>query len=292
MRVASAMLALAVSFLLAGNLWAADAPKPPKEKHHHPKMEQVDVFQTDAIKGLTLTDEQKTKLENLKKEFEPKLKDARQKIGEQGKALHEAFKAFQAAGQKVAQAQKEVQTAQKTVQDQKGKMDAAKKNIDALRKNIGDQIGSLLTTEQKEQLKKMAEAKRPHGPAKHECEMLKGVQLTDAQKAQIESVKKEYHAKIEAAENAVKALHKEVRDKVLAYLTPDQKAQLEQKKAERKEKKDAAKDAKKDVTKKDGKKAAKELAKNQKKAAKKEAKKAEKQENKQDVKKDDKKNVT
>ena len=291
MRVVNAMLALAVSLALVGSLWAGEGPKPPKGKHHgHPRMEQRDVFQTEAIKGLSLTDDQKSKFENLKKEYEPKLKEAWQKMGEQGKAIHEAFKAVQAAGQKVVQAQKDAQAAVKNVQEQKGKMDAARKSIDALRKDIGDKVSSLLTTEQKEQLKKLAEAKRPHGPAKRECDMLKGVNLTDAQKAEVEKVKKEYQSKIEAAEKAVKSLHKEVRDKVLACLTPEQKAQLQQKKDQKKEqKKDANRDVKKDVTKKDAKKhAKKELAKNLKKDVKKDTKK----DNKKDVKKDTKKDVT
>jgi Spy/CpxP family protein refolding chaperone len=154
MRVAvSIVLALAVSLMGVGK---ASAAKPGKH-HEHPALVSFDV-----VKQLNLTEEQKAKVKDLKKEYGPKLKEAGQKAAsiltaEQKKARDEAIKAAKAANKKVNP--KELNEVMKLTDEQKTKMDAARKEAQALAKEVNDKIMEILTPEQKEQLKTLKQKK-------------------------------------------------------------------------------------------------------------------------------------
>ena len=106
MRIVSIVLALAMSLTLTGKLLAADGGsstegKPPCEGRQRPFgiAERIERL----TKDLNLTDEQKTKLEALKKDLASKFGDARKKMddiltAEQKKARDEAVKAAREAG--------------------------------------------------------------------------------------------------------------------------------------------------------------------------------------------------
>ena len=83
------------------------------------------------LKPVTLTDDQKSKLEDLKKEYEPKLKEAYAKedvlTPEQKKAGEEAKKAAKAAGKKGKEVKDAVAAAVKETDDQKKQEKDARK---------------------------------------------------------------------------------------------------------------------------------------------------------------------
>jgi Spy/CpxP family protein refolding chaperone len=159
MRVVSILLALVMSLVMVGKLSAAEEKQRP-EGRHSGGMPAVD--QLDRVKGLNLTDDQKTKLADLKKEYGPKCEGARKKFEaslteDQKKAQREAMKAARDAHKRGPDAWKAAQEAMKLTDDQK----ALQANVEALGKEVKEKVDSILTTEQKELLKKGME--RRHG---------------------------------------------------------------------------------------------------------------------------------
>ena len=103
MRVVSAMLALAVSLVLVGNLLAADEKKAPAEQE--PRNRAINGL--EFLRGLNLSDDQKAKVEEIKKEYAPKFKALEEKragilTADQKKAREEAAKAAKARRKEAA----------------------------------------------------------------------------------------------------------------------------------------------------------------------------------------------
>jgi hypothetical protein len=145
MRFVTGVLALALSLVVAGNLLAA-GDKPAKRT-------MPSAF--DLPKQVTLTADQQAKLDELKKEYGPKLKDAYKAFdsslsAEQKKARTDAMKAAREAGKRGPEAMKDAQEAMKLTDDQKTKQTAMR----SVSKEARDKVMALLTPEQKEQLKK------------------------------------------------------------------------------------------------------------------------------------------
>jgi Spy/CpxP family protein refolding chaperone len=235
MKAGTYVLALAAPLMIAGALSAAEQGP---AAGRHPGRNWIDRLET--LKGLNLTDDQKAKLEEFKKEYGPKFKEARQKMdgiltADQKKARAETRKADLAAGKKGPEVRKDVQAATKLTDDQKAAMADARKALGALHKELHGKVVAILTPEQQEQLKKLHAGNRPHRPAGSGGEMLKGLNLTDDQKAKVKVVMTEYGPKIKDARQKVQALRKEVHEKVVALLTPEQKEQLKQKVQQRRE---------------------------------------------------------
>ena len=158
MKTVSAVLTLAVSLMLVGNLLAADEKKP-REHRGGPGRGMMMPGPFDVLKGLNLTDEQKAKVDELKKSVEPKLKDAMKKYNgsltdDQKKAREEAMKAAREA--KKRPSMKDIEAAMKLTDEQK----ANKAEIEAVMKDAREKIMAILTPEQKDQLKKKMEGRR------------------------------------------------------------------------------------------------------------------------------------
>ena len=109
-------------------------------------------------KGIELTDEQKSKVDALNKEFGPKLVACRKEAAsvisvDQKKARSEAMKAAKAAGKKGKEIKAAAEVAFKVTEDQKQKLTECKKAMGALQKEIRSQLAGILTDEQKAKLK-------------------------------------------------------------------------------------------------------------------------------------------
>ena len=156
------VLALGVSLLLATVVLAADQEKAQEGgQHRRPAGGGFDVFR--ILQGLDLSADQKAKLEDLKKELGPKLKEAGQKVDsiltdDQKKARADAWKAGQEAGKSMEEIRQAVEEALKLTDDQKTKMADARKAMGEVMKEAREKMLEILTPEQKEQVqKKMAE---------------------------------------------------------------------------------------------------------------------------------------
>ncbi len=202
MKVVASVLALALALTMVGKLAADEKSCPLAASHHHGMLH-------DLLKGLNLTDDQKAKVKELRKEYEPKFKAAADSVltADQQKARDDAVKAAKAEGKKGPEVWKAAMKAVKLTDEQKAKM---KEVMKPLHKEAHEKLMAILTTEQKEQLKQKCATATSHHHATA-CHFLKGLNLTDDQKAK------------------VKQLHKEFHEKLMAILTPEQQAQLKEK---------------------------------------------------------------
>ena len=109
-------------------------------------------------KGIELTADQKTKVDDLNKEFGPKLAECRKKAAsiitaDQKKAKADAMKKAKADGKKGKELRDVVNAAFAITPDQKEQQVECKKATSALQKQIKTQFAALLTDEQKAKIK-------------------------------------------------------------------------------------------------------------------------------------------
>ena len=146
MRFVASVLALAVALTIVGKVSAADdAPKAKSHQHGFG-------MGFEMLKGLTLTDDQKAQVKELGKEYGPKFKTAFESVltDEQKKARDDAVKSAQDAGKKPREVMKAAHDAVKLTDEQKAK---AKEAVKPLRKELREKIMTILTDEQKAQVK-------------------------------------------------------------------------------------------------------------------------------------------
>ncbi len=141
---------LALAVLVASPVWAAQADG--KKKKDNDAKAVARSFELPS--EITLTDEQKTKLEEVKKEFEPKVKEVVKKqsdilTADQKKARAEAAKAAKAAGKKGKDAQADITAALKLTDEQKKKQEEVGKELKDLNGQIREKISGFLTADQK-----------------------------------------------------------------------------------------------------------------------------------------------
>ena len=156
MKTVCTVWALVVTLLLA-NLVVAGAKKEGRKEAGVAYFQTIDRY----LKPVTLTDEQKSKLNALKKECEPKFKEiyAKQEVltPEQKKAGEEAKKAAMAEGKKGKELNAAIAAAVKETADQKKQEKEAAQELRALEKELHGKVVDLLTPEQKAKI----EAARP-----------------------------------------------------------------------------------------------------------------------------------
>jgi Spy/CpxP family protein refolding chaperone len=236
MRLATAVLALGVSLVIVGNLWAAEEKTRPERARPLGFM----MFERlESIKGLNLTDQQKGKIDALKKEYGSKLKEGQAKMdgiltAEQKKARDEAIKAAEVSGKRGREVWEGVQSAMKLTDEQKAKIAETRKEIGPLRREVHEKVMAILTPEQKELWQKDRPGMREPRPVQEQTSkptgrnsgMLRGLNLTEDQQAKVKKIREEYGPKLKEAQGGSLALRKEMHEKILAILTPEQAEQL------------------------------------------------------------------
>lgn len=160
------LLSLSLAAFLLSPVMAEDAKA--KKAKPNARKEQPAV---QLPKEITLTDEQKTKVAELEKEYAPKMKELREKLDkvmteEQKKARLDVMKEAREKakdnkeakrGKELAQA---IKDAMKLSEEQQKSYDETDKKIVALRQEILEKVKPLLTDEQKEKLPKRPERKK------------------------------------------------------------------------------------------------------------------------------------
>ena len=157
------LLSLCLAASMLSPLMAQDAKAKGKKKQAAKEQPAVQL-----PKEITLTDEQKTKVAELEKEYGPKMKELREKLDrglsdEQKKARQEVTKEAREKGKEgkkgkeLAQA---VKDAMKLTEDKQKEYDETDKKIFALRQEILEKVKPLLTDEQKEKLPQRPAAKK------------------------------------------------------------------------------------------------------------------------------------
>jgi hypothetical protein len=166
MKTARTVLALTLLVFVASPLFAAaGAKKAPALKNTVAYYRTID----QTLKPAKLTDDQKTKLDALKKDCEQKFKNAYAKLDvltpEQKKAGEEARKTAKEAGKKGKELNKAVADAVKITEAQKEKAKEARASMKALQGEFHGKVFDLLTDKQKQQIKDAAKAKKRGKPA-------------------------------------------------------------------------------------------------------------------------------
>ena len=194
MKILSAVLALAVSLAIVGNLSAEEKKK--GQRSDRPMMGMMHMFE-----GVDLSEEQKANFKELWKGYMPKLKAVGEKMGdilteEQKTARAEARKAAIEAGKKGKEIRDAVQDAVKLTDEQKAKFAELRKERQALRKELREKSMEIMTPEQKEILKKTGQ--RPDRPMMGGMRMFEGVDLSEEQKTNLKELRKGYMPKLKA----------------------------------------------------------------------------------------------
>lgn len=158
-KIWKCLLSLGLCLLMVSSTPAQDAAK---KKKNQPAKEPPAV---QLPKDITLTDEQKTKVAEIEKEFGPKMKELREKLDkilteDQKKARQEVLKEAREKGKdgkKGKELAEAVKNAMKLSEEQQKQYDETDKQIVALRQQILEKVKPILTEEQR--------AKLPQRPA-------------------------------------------------------------------------------------------------------------------------------
>jgi len=157
MRLVRVVLILAVALLMVCPVLAQEKKKGgrrgPQSGADRVKM---------LLEGLTLTDEQKTKIADVNKDFDAKVAEARKKsdgilTDDQKKARADAEKAAKEAGKSEREVRAAGREALKITDEQKSKLAAAMKDAFGLDRQRVEKVLEALTPEQQEQVKKKIE---------------------------------------------------------------------------------------------------------------------------------------
>ena len=159
MKMGRQLFVLVMALLIASPLMAQEPKKAAAKKTPPcPAAQRIEQW----TKGLSLTDEQKAKLDPVKKEFGPKLMDLMKKreaifTAEQKQARGEALKAAAKEGKKGHDFYAAGEAAVTLSEEQKPKVAEVKKEIGQVEKDFScAALMDVLTPEQQEQVKKAA----------------------------------------------------------------------------------------------------------------------------------------
>jgi Spy/CpxP family protein refolding chaperone len=155
MRVARSVLVLAIALLVAAS---AVAQEKSERKGRGRGGDPIDRL----TRGLTLTDDQKAKIADIKKEFTPKFAEVRKKreailTDDQKKARDDAIQAARAEGKRGFEAMRAGIEAVTLTDDQKAKQKEVMKETADLNKQATDKVMDVLTDDQKAEVKKRME---------------------------------------------------------------------------------------------------------------------------------------
>jgi Spy/CpxP family protein refolding chaperone len=166
---------------------------------------------------LDLTDDEETKIGEIRKEYRPKIEKALKELqgllsDDQKKAREEAL----AAGKK----RREVLQSLKLTDEQKEKVQAVGKEVATLVREEMEKIGGVLSAEQKEKLEDLKEERkeRVRDRMAHRVANLKDLNLTEEQKTQIADIRKDYRPKVQEAGNKLRATAREEVEAIVAVI--------------------------------------------------------------------------
>ena len=169
------------------------------------------------LKELDLTDDEMTKIGEIRSAFHPKIAKAAKELegllsDDQKKAREEGLK----AGKK----RKEILESMKLTDDQKQKVAAVAKELGGLVREEAEKVRDVLAASQKEQLQELKEERRERVRDRraHRIANAKDLNLTDEQKTKLADIRKEYRPKIQEAGNQLRAAFREEIEMIVAVL--------------------------------------------------------------------------
>lgn len=167
--------------------------------------------------ALDLTDEEMTRIADIRKEYRPKLAKALEGLKgiltpEQASLREEALKA--------GKPRREVLASLKLTDDQKTKVEAVGNEVRTLVREELEKVRAVLTPEQLVKLTAMKEERkdRVRDRVVFDIANYKELKLTDEQKSRIEAIRTEYRPRVETAGDQLRALVREELAAIIAVV--------------------------------------------------------------------------
>jgi len=158
-------LAVASTLIIASTLLSQDARRAKQPQ-------QAAFQQMFMLRGVEFSEDQKAKIDEIRKKYVPKLLEIQTKqngifTDEQMQARREAFRAAREAGKEGREARQAAEAAFKPTAEQQKKLAMIQKERAALAVQIQDEIRAVLTSEQRKQLRPQGRSRRPAIPPTH-----------------------------------------------------------------------------------------------------------------------------
>jgi Spy/CpxP family protein refolding chaperone len=170
-----------------------------------------------SLKELDLTDAEMTKIGEIRQEFRPKMERVTKQLDG---LLSDTQKAARAEAVKADKTRRELLASLALTDDQQGKLRTVAKEANALVKEEMEKIRDVLTASQRETLQDLREERKEYARDRlaHWIANLKDLNLTDDQKAKIQSIRQEYRSKIHEAGNRLRASVRDEVEKIAAVI--------------------------------------------------------------------------
>jgi Spy/CpxP family protein refolding chaperone len=169
------------------------------------------------LKELDLTDEELTKIGDIRSEFRPKMVAALK--GLEG-LLSDEQKRAREEGLKAGKRRKEVLESLKLTNEQKDKIVTVGKEMSTLVREEMEKIRDVLTAGQREKLQELRDERKEQVRDRmaQRIATLRDLNLTDEQKTKITDIRKEYRPKIQEAGNKLRASVREELEMIVAVI--------------------------------------------------------------------------
>jgi Spy/CpxP family protein refolding chaperone len=169
------------------------------------------------LKELDLTDDEMTKIKEIRTEFRPKIEKTAKSL--EG-LLSDQQKKAREDGLKSGIKRKEILASMKLTDDQMQKVTAVAKELGSLVRDEAEKVRDVLTASQKEQLLELKDERKEHARDRmaHHLTNLKDLNLTDEQKSRLADIRKEFRPRIHEAGNRVRAAIREEMEMILAVI--------------------------------------------------------------------------
>jgi Spy/CpxP family protein refolding chaperone len=160
------------------------------------------------LKELDLTDDELTRVGEIRSEYRPKIVKAMKRL--EG-LLSDEQKEAREEGLKAGKKRREILASLKLRDDQRGRVAEVAKEVGAFVREEAEKIRDVLTAGQKEELQDLRDERREHVRDRwaHRVANLKDLNLTDEQKTKLAEIRKEFRPKVQEAGNKVRALVRE-----------------------------------------------------------------------------------
>jgi Spy/CpxP family protein refolding chaperone len=169
------------------------------------------------LKELDLTDDELTKVGDIRKEYGPKIAKAMQ--GMHG-LLSDEQRRTREEGLKAGKTRREVLESLRLTDAQKEKVMAASKEAGDLVREEMEKIRDVLSAGQQAKLQELRDERREHVRDRfaHRIANLRDLNLTDEQRARLAEIRKEYRPRIHEAGNRLRASVREEVEQIVAVL--------------------------------------------------------------------------
>jgi Spy/CpxP family protein refolding chaperone len=156
------------------------------------------------LESLDLTDHEMTQIDDIRKEYRPKVGAALRKLTG---LLTAEQKQARADGLRAGKRRREVREALKLTTEQKEKLEAVGNELRTLVRDEMEKIRAVLSPEQQEKLEELKQERRQRVRDRLAWRIsnLKDLDLTDAQVAKLTDIRKEYRPKVHEAGNKLRA---------------------------------------------------------------------------------------